>query len=78
MGLGFTMALTVLGIIRELLGDGTFSLATLVGVEDPSLANLARLEEWPLAMKLFVNPPGAFIVLGFLLAGFNKLKEASR
>jgi electron transport complex protein RnfE len=78
MGLGFTMALTLLGITRELLGAGTFSLATLIGVEDPSLASLARLEEWPLAMKLFVNPPGAFIVLGFLLAGFNKLKGVSK
>jgi electron transport complex protein RnfE len=65
MGLGFTLALTLLGTVRELLGSGTFSLAGLEAMED-----------WPLAMKLFVSPPGAFIVLGFLLAGFNKLKEA--
>ena len=63
MGLGFTFALTILGCIRELLGNGTiFALRML-----PETAN----------MLLFILPPGAFICLGFLIAIVNKLKKES-
>ena len=63
MGLGFTFALTILGCIRELLGNGTiFSLRIL-----PETAN----------MLLFILPPGAFICLGFLIAIVNKFKKES-
>ena len=63
MGLGFTFALTMLGCIRELLGNGTiFSLRIL-----PETANIL----------LFVLPPGAFICLGFLIAIVNKFKKES-
>ena len=60
MGLGFTFALTVLGCIRELLGNGTiFSLRIL-----PETANIL----------LFVLPPGAFICLGLLIAIVNRFR----
>ena len=63
MGLGFTFALTILGCIRELLGNGTiFALRIL-----PETAN----------MLLFILPPGAFICLGFLIAIVNKFKKES-
>ena len=63
MGLGFTFALTILGCIRELLGNGTiFSLRIL-----PETAN----------MLLFILPPGAFICLGLLIAIVNKFKKES-
>ena len=63
MGLGFTFALTILGCIRELSGNGTiFSLRIL-----PETAN----------MLLFILPPGAFICLGFLIAIVNKFKKES-
>ena len=63
MGLGFTFALTILGCIRELLGNGSiFSLRIL-----PETAN----------MLLFILPPGAFICLGFLIAIVNKFKKES-
>ncbi len=62
MGLGFTLALTVLGATRELLGTGKVFSATIFP------------EHY--GMLLFVLAPGAFIVLGFLIAGFNKLKKA--
>lgn len=62
MGLGFTFALTVLGATRELLGTGKVFSATIFP------------EHY--GMLLFVLAPGAFIVLGFLIAGFNKLKKA--
>lgn len=62
MGLGFTFALTMLGATRELLGTGKVFSATVFP------------EHY--GMLLFVLAPGAFIVLGYLIAGFNKLRKA--
>ena len=59
MGLGFTLSLTVIGIIRELLGAGT-----CFGLHIPGVENYAML--------LFVLAPGAFIVLGLLMGLFQK------
>ena len=60
IGLGFTLALTLLGIVRELLGAGSvFGIGLL-----PETANIL----------LFILPPGAFITLGYLIAVVNKLK----
>lgn len=62
MGLGFSMALTILGATRELLGTGkVFSFSLFP-------------ENY--GMLLFVLAPGAFIALGYLIAVFNKLKKA--
>ncbi|MDR3094460.1 MAG: electron transport complex subunit E [Bacteroidales bacterium] len=61
MGLGFTGALTLLGAIREFLGNGSvFGLQLL-----PSTTNIL----------IFVLAPGAFIVLGFLIALVNRIKK---
>jgi electron transport complex protein RnfE len=60
IGMGFTLALTVLGAVRELLGAGSVFGFTLL----PETTNIL----------LFVLPPGAFISLGFLVALFNRLK----
>ncbi len=62
MGLGFTMSLTALGIIRELLGNLSF-----FGVK------LAETD----GILLFILPPGAFIALGFLIAFVNRLKKTT-
>lgn len=60
IGLGFTLSLTVIGIVRELLGSGSFfGMKFIEG--DGILA--------------FVLAPGAFIVLGYLMVLFNKLKS---
>lgn len=69
MGLGFTFALTLMGLIRELLGSGTlFSQASLMF--GPTMAFLERT---PLpgygGMLIMILPPGGFAVLGLLLAG---------
>ena len=61
IGLGFTLALTLLGIVRELLGAG-------------SIFGFALLPE-TLNVLLFILPPGAFITLGFLIAIVNKLRH---
>src|SRR5210317_167118 len=60
MGLGFTMALTVLGASRELLGSGAFFGMKLISGD---------------AMLLFILPPGAFIALGYLIVLSNMIKE---
>lgn len=58
MGLGFTMALTIIGAIRELLGAGSIFGVSLFGASyQPAL--------------LFILPPCAFLTLGFLMALFN-------
>jgi electron transport complex protein RnfE len=63
MGLGFTLALTILGCIRELLGSGCiFGLRLL-----PEAANIL----------VFILPPGAFICLGFVIAIVNQFKKES-
>ena len=60
MGLGFTMALTIIGAIRELLGAGSIFGVSLFGASyQPAL--------------LFILPPGAFLTLGFLMALFNSV-----
>ena len=68
MGLGFTGALTVIGLIREFLGAGTlFAQASqLLG---PSFAFLEVKVSGYGGALLMILPPGAFAVLGFLLAG---------
>ena len=62
MGLGFTLALTLLGAARELLGTGKLFSLTLMPEEYGSL--------------IFVLAPGAFIALGYLVAIVNKLRKA--
>lgn len=62
IGLGFSLALTILGSVRELLGAGSVFGFVLM----PETTN----------MLLFILPPGAFITLGFLIAIVNKLKKA--
>ena len=60
MGLGFTLALTLLGAIRELLGTG-------------KIFNLTCFPDY-YGSLVFVLAPGGFLVLGFLIALINRLK----
>jgi len=61
MGLGFAFALTLLGAVRELLGSGgVFGFDFLEGD----------------LMLVFILAPGAFIVLGYLIAIINKFNKA--
>ena len=62
MGIGFTMALTLLGIVREILGAGSVFGFILL----PETTNIL----------LFVLPPCAFITLGLLVAIINRLRNA--
>lgn len=61
MGIGFSIALTLLGLVREILGSGAaFGIKLYAGD----------------GMLVFVLAPGAFIGLGYLIAIMNKLKKA--
>ena len=61
MGLGFTWALTLLGIVRELLGTGCFFGHSIIGGAD--------------GMLMMILPPGGFLALGFLMAWINHLRR---
>ena len=66
MGLGFTWAITVIGLVREFLGAGT-----LFGFDI-----LSRIPGWQ-PISIFIMAPGAFFVLSCLTAIQNKLKLPS-
>jgi electron transport complex protein RnfE len=61
MGLGFTLAITLIGSIREILGNGT-------------IFNFRLLAENATTILVFVLPPGAFVTYGFLIAIMNRIK----
>ena len=64
MGLGFTIAITILGAIRALIGGGTiFSVGT------NALFDLSTIGYTP--ASIFILAPGAFFVLAFLIAIMN-------
>jgi len=65
MGLGFTLALFVLGSVRELFGSGSILGVSLFGAGY-------------VPFLLMVLPPGAFITLGLLLAGMNRWEARRR
>ena len=62
MGLGFTVSLTVVATIREIIGAGTFFGYPVLG----SHYNPA---------DLFILPPGAFLTLGFVIAAVQKVRN---
>ena len=76
-GIGYTVALVIMCVIRELLGSGTFGGGILNGGE-----GIVIIAEGYPAMQM-VMPVGGFLTLGFVIAGFqwymrrrqNKKKE---
>ena len=62
MGLGFTVGLTLIGIVREILGNGSVFGAVITPLND-------------FHISLFGLAPGAFIVLGFLVAIMNVVRR---
>lgn len=61
MGLGFTWALTLIGMVREILGAGSIFGYKFIGDAD--------------GMLLFILPPGGFLIFGFLMALVNRLRK---
>lgn len=60
IGIGFTLSLTVIGIIREILGSGSVFGAKFIAGD---------------GILAFVMAPGAFLVLGYLMVLFNKFAK---
>ena len=67
-GIGYTVALVVVCVIRELLGSGTFG----GGLLGPGGAGIQIIPQ-PFPAMQIVMPVGGFLVLGFVLAGSEKL-----
>ena len=65
MGLGFTLAITVISTIREIIGNGTFLGIPLFG------------EAYP-PVLIFILAPGGFITLGLLMALVNRIAKARK
>ena len=61
MGLGFTWALTLVGMVREMLGAGSIFGCNFIGEND--------------GMLLFILAPGGFLVLGYLMALVKKIQK---
>ncbi len=77
MGIGFTLALVVLGSMREIIGMGTlFSQAHLMFGEAAAGLTMSLGENFK-GMLLAILPPGAFIGMGFLIALKHIIDERS-
>ena len=82
-GIGYTVALVIVCVIRELLGSGTFG----GGLLGPGGAGIQIIPQ-PFPAMQMVMPVGGFLVLGFVIAGSqalmsyldkkNKMKEAAK
>ena len=65
MGIGFTLALTLAGLLREILGNGTaFGAQLMPAGFDP--------------IGIFIQPPGAFLVIAFMIAVMNAIGIKTR
>ncbi|MCR5179434.1 MAG: electron transport complex subunit E [Lachnospiraceae bacterium] len=75
MGLGFTIAITVIGFFREFIGAGTVFGIQILGeqtiVPGPVGAVLGMYEP----ISIFIMQSGAFFVLAFLIASMNRIKR---
>ncbi|MBL8459622.1 MAG: electron transport complex subunit E [Zoogloea sp.] len=69
MGVGLTLVLAVLGAMREIIGSGT--LFSGIEMVLPGMEGLSLFGEAYPGFLIAILPPGAFIALGFLIAGRN-------
>lgn len=69
MGIGFTLALTILGAFREILGAGSVFGFSFIPENNPTSFE---------PISIFVMAPGAFFVLAFIVAFMNKIKAKKK
>ncbi|WP_006786492.1 electron transport complex subunit E [Thiorhodospira sibirica] len=75
MGIGFTLILVLLGAVREIPGSGTlFADARLLLGEGFAWMELTLIEDYR-GFLLMILPPGAFLAMGFILAGKRVLDQ---
>lgn len=71
MGLGFTLALTCLGFVREFIGNGSIFVGSLGSLNFG--LTIGSLQDY--ALKIFVLPAGGFMTLGFAMAFVNWITD---
>jgi electron transport complex protein RnfE len=76
MGIGFTMALMLIGFTRELLATGAIAYGVYLplGIE----GSIINIDSYILAMDVFVGPAGGFIVIGLWLGIFQALSNRNK
>ncbi|MDE6419813.1 MAG: electron transport complex subunit RsxE [Lachnospiraceae bacterium] len=82
MGLGFTVALTLIGACREMLGAGQLFGCQILGADNvfyqvSSLRPLAMFLGEYTNISIFIMAPGAFFVLAFIIAAMNRLRRSA-
>lgn len=75
MGIGFTCAITVIGLFRELIGAGTAFNVPVLGPDTVITGIVGRYLSKYQPVSIFVQQAGAFFVLAFLIAAMNKMKS---
>ena len=75
MGLGFTCSITIIGLVRELIGAGTFFGIQLLGEGTVVSGGLGNILGKYTPVSIFVLQAGAFMVLGTLMACMNRIKR---
>jgi electron transport complex protein RnfE len=71
IGLGFTVALTVLGVVREWLGSGTLTVPGLGSFQVMPTAFIENGHAW----IIMILPPGAFLTLGVIVGVVNWFRQ---
>ena len=72
MGLGFTIGITIIGAIRELIGSGAIFGYQLLPLADESTGTAGYTP-----ISIFILAPGAFLVLGFVVAIMNRIRSGA-
>ncbi len=73
MGIGFTLALTVIGAIREIIGNGTIFSSFFLGDPDAFTITLPFINEHP--MMIVALAPGGFFIYACAIAGVNAILQ---
>lgn len=72
MGIGYTLALAIISIIREVLGSGTITIWNDLVININTLFSDKQL---PIFSNFFLTSAGAYLVIGLLFALINKIKK---
>lgn len=81
VAVGFALSLSLIGFTREFFGTGTIVLGRTLPLGFEEIALLENLGLSKYAFSVLVSPPGAFLMLGFILAGvmaYTQSKEAKK
>lgn len=72
MGIGYTLALAIISIIREVLGSGTITIWNDLVI---NINKLFSDKQLPIFSNFFLTSAGAYLVIGLLFALINKIKK---